>query len=65
VQEWAPYLGELLGVEPKIVVTPAPGASVGSVGDPTKRASITGPCQVHWRDGFRRMVEHHYPQETR
>jgi nucleoside-diphosphate-sugar epimerase len=64
VQEWAPYLGELLGVEPNIVVTPAPGASVGSVGDPTKRISITGPCTVHWRDGFRRMVEHYYPQET-
>jgi nucleoside-diphosphate-sugar epimerase len=65
VQQWAPYLGELLGVEPNVVLTPAPGASVGSVGDPTKRISITGPGKVHWRDGFRRMVEHYYPQETR
>jgi len=65
VQEWVPYLGELLGVEARIEVTPVPGASVGSVGDPTKRISITGPCQVLWRDGFRRMAEHFHPQETR
>jgi nucleoside-diphosphate-sugar epimerase len=64
VQEWVPYLGELLGVEATLQVTPVPGASVGSVGDPTKRASITGPCNVRWRDGFRRMVEHFYPQEA-
>jgi nucleoside-diphosphate-sugar epimerase len=64
VQEWVPYLGELVGVDPEIVVTPVPGASVGSVGDPTKRTSITGPCQVHWRDGFRRMVEHFQSKET-
>ena len=40
---------------------PVPCASVGSVGDPTRRISITGPCQVQWRDGFRRMAEHFHP----
>jgi hypothetical protein len=40
-------------------------ASLGSVGDTTKRRSITGPGQVHWRDGFRRMVEHAYPDRVR
>jgi nucleoside-diphosphate-sugar epimerase len=60
-QAWCAYFGELLGVEPVVEVTPVPCASVGSVGDPTKRRSITGPCTVHWRDGFRRMVEHRYP----
>jgi nucleoside-diphosphate-sugar epimerase len=65
VQEWAAYMGELLGVEPVIEVTPIECASFGSVGDPTKRQSITGPCKVHWRDGFRRMVEHNYPDRVR
>jgi nucleoside-diphosphate-sugar epimerase len=64
VQEWSAYFGELLGVTPVVEVTPVPCASIGSVGDPTTRAAITGPCNVHWRDGFRRMVEHRYPDRT-
>jgi nucleoside-diphosphate-sugar epimerase len=64
VQEWVPYLGELLGVESRVEVTTIPGASVGSVGDPARRRSITGPCRVGWRDGFRRMVEHFHPGPT-
>ena len=65
VQEWSTHMGELLGVEPTIEVTPIECASHGSVGDTTKRRSLTGPCQVHWRDGFRRMVEHAYPERVR
>jgi hypothetical protein len=61
VQEWSAYFGELLGVTPEVVVEPVPGASIGSVGDPSKRISITGPCKVHWRDGFRRTAAHFYP----
>lgn len=57
VQQWSAYFGELLDTEPAVVVTEAPGASIGSVGDHHKRASITGPCTVHWRDGFRRLAE--------
>jgi nucleoside-diphosphate-sugar epimerase len=60
VQEWCTYFGELLGVEPVVEVTPVPCASIGSVGDPTRRRSITGPCRVHWRDGFRRMAQRFY-----
>jgi nucleoside-diphosphate-sugar epimerase len=65
VQQWSAYFGELLGVEPAVEVTPVPCSSLGSVGDPTKRTSITGPCTVHWRDGFRRMAEHFYPERVR
>jgi nucleoside-diphosphate-sugar epimerase len=61
VQQWSAYFGELLGTEPEVVVTEAPGASVGSVGDHHKRASITGPCTVHWPDGFRRLAEQFAP----
>ena len=65
VQQWSAYFGELLGVEATVVVEKIPCASGGSVADHTKRASITGPCRVKWRDGFRRAAEHFYPDRTR
>ncbi|OBB38935.1 epimerase [Mycobacterium sp. 852002-51961_SCH5331710] len=65
VQQWCAYFGELLGVTPRIDVQPVPGASVGSVGDHTKRTTITGTCTVDWRDGFRAMAAHHYPDRVR
>ena len=58
VQEWSAYFGELLGVTAEVVTEVVPGASLGSVGDHTKRRSITGPCRVDWRDGFRDMAAH-------
>jgi nucleoside-diphosphate-sugar epimerase len=64
VQQWSAYFGELLGVDAKVVVEEIPGASIGSVGDPTKRTSITGPCHVGWRDGFRRLAEQSYPDRV-
>ncbi|HKX79331.1 MAG TPA: NAD(P)-dependent oxidoreductase [Novosphingobium sp.] len=57
VQEWCAYFGEALGVEPRIVVKPLPGAQPGVVADPAKRISITGPCRIDWREGARRIVE--------
>jgi nucleoside-diphosphate-sugar epimerase len=65
VQQWSAYLGELLGVEPKVIVEEVPGASIGSVADHTKRAAITGPCRVHWRDGLRRVAQQLYPGRVR
>jgi nucleoside-diphosphate-sugar epimerase len=65
VQQWSAYFGDLLGTEAKVDVEPVPGASVGSVGDHSKRSSITGPCRVHWRDGFRRMAAHFYPDRVK
>ena len=64
VQQWSAYFAELLGVDAEVVVEPVPGASVGSVGDHAKRTSITGPCRVGWRDGFRRLAEHFYPDRV-
>ena len=64
-QDWSVYFGQLLGVSPQIEVAPVPGASLGSVGDHTKRTSITGPCRVPWKDGFRRMAAHMYPERVK
>jgi nucleoside-diphosphate-sugar epimerase len=65
VQQWAAYFGELLDVEPKVVVEEVAGASIGSIGDHRARAAITGPCRVEWRDGFRRLAEQCYPDRVR
>jgi nucleoside-diphosphate-sugar epimerase len=64
-QEWSAYFAELLGVEAEVRTHVVPGASVGSVGDPTKRRSITGPCRVDWRAGLRDMAAHYYPDRVR
>lgn len=56
-QAWIAHMAGLIGVTPKIEVRPVPGASLGSVGDVSKRLSITGPCKVQWRDGLRRVIE--------
>ena len=64
-QEWSRYFGELLGVDVDLRVQAVPGASLGSVGDHTKRTSITGPCTVDWREGFRDMAAHYYPDRVK
>jgi nucleoside-diphosphate-sugar epimerase len=60
-QEWCAYFGELTGKTPEIVVREMPGTQRGSILDPTKRRSITGPCAVSWREGMRRTFEARYP----
>ena len=65
VQEWTSYFGELIGVDAKVAVNVSTGASIGSVGSKEKRVSMTGPCRVDWREGFRDMVAHHFPDRLR
>ena len=65
VQQYADYFGQLLGIEPAVEVAVIPGASRGSVGDHTKRSSITGPCRVGWREGFSRVLAQLYPDRLR
>jgi nucleoside-diphosphate-sugar epimerase len=54
VQEWATYMGELVGKQAEVVVQETPGTLRGSVADVKKRKAITGPCTVGWRDGLQR-----------
>lgn len=60
-QQWIAYMAKLIGVEPKTVVKPIPGASVGVVGDPAKRLAITGPCKIDWQEGLRRVINELHP----
>jgi nucleoside-diphosphate-sugar epimerase len=56
VQEWCTYVAELVGAEADVVVREAPGTLRGSIASNAKRSSLTGPCRVGWREGFRRIV---------
>jgi nucleoside-diphosphate-sugar epimerase len=48
-QQWAALAAELAGTTAEVTVHEIPGAAKGAVADPTKRKSITGPCQVDWK----------------
>jgi len=61
VQEWVTFMAGLLGITPQVIVKPVPGASLGSVGDVTRRRALTGPCKVSWQDGLRRLAGQLYP----
>jgi len=63
IQEWCAYLGELVGVEPRFFPTDQTLASVSI--DTTRMEALVGKTTVHWKDGFRRIVEAKYPDRLR
>lgn len=63
VQDWATYAGELMGIEPTVDAVPIEGTLRGSIADTTRRASITGPCTVDWREGIRRTIALRHPDK--
>ena len=50
------YLSELSGLKADYEITDAVNYPTVRM-DPTRRKAITGPCQVHWKDGFKRLYE--------
>jgi len=62
-QQWATYAGELMGIDAKVNVTPIPNTLRGSIADNTRRLSITGPCNVDWREGIRRTIAARHPEK--
>ncbi len=62
IQEWCAYFGELTGVEPKFAPTDQTLASVSI--DTTRMEALVGKTSVHWKDGFRRIVEAKYPERV-
>jgi nucleoside-diphosphate-sugar epimerase len=64
VQEWAAYAGELLSTPATVHSQAIAGGASGMVADNAKRLSITGPCKVSWREGFRRTVAHRFPDAS-
>lgn len=58
VEMMARYMGELLGIEPRFEIRASYPFPYGHL-DPSKRAEITGPCRIDWKEGMRRMVDDH------
>ena len=58
-EEYCAYMGELLGIEPKIVYSDEAYTSLWP--DVTHMHEVLGPTQVHWKDGFKRMIQARYP----
>jgi nucleoside-diphosphate-sugar epimerase len=56
-QEWCAYMGRLTGRDVRVVVREVSGGIRGVIVDTSHRLALTGPCQVNWRDGVRRMVD--------
>lgn len=59
IEEWATYLGELLGKPAK--VSCAPKALPSAAIDTTLQHQLVGDCKIYWKDGFRRMMALAYP----
>jgi nucleoside-diphosphate-sugar epimerase len=60
-QEWCAFAGELAGVPAQVVVKERAGTARGQAADVTRRAALTGPCAVPWREGMRRTYEARHP----
>ena len=59
IEEWCAYLGELTGLSPQFVHTDRTLESV--IADASQITALTGPMQVAWKDGLRRMVQAQHP----
>jgi nucleoside-diphosphate-sugar epimerase len=62
VEEWSTYLGELVGKP--VAFAPSDRELESVTIDRTLQDRLLGPTTVHWRDGFRRMVEAFHPELT-
>ena len=63
VEDYCTYMGQLVGVPPIFEYTPAAHTPLWP--DVTYMHEILGRTKVHWRDGFRRMIEARHPELLR
>lgn len=64
-EDWCAYFAELTGKHVDLAAATSGGGYPGAICDNTKRLSITGTCQISWRDGMRALVETFYPGALR
>jgi len=55
VQDWVRDAAAWSGREGHIILDPVPGSPAGSMADPTRRRSLTGPCRTTFRSAFRHL----------
>ena len=63
VEDYCAYMGELVGVKPIFEYTPEAHTPLWP--DVTLMHEVLGRTTVHWRDGFRRMIEARRPELLR
>ena len=63
VEDYCAYMGELVGVKPIFEYTPEAHTPLWP--DVTLMHEVLGRTTVHWRDGFRRMIEARHPELLR
>lgn len=61
IEDYCRYAGELLGVEPRFRYTDE--TYPANQMDTTRMHEVLGPCEVGWREGFRRLIEQCYPEK--
>ena len=59
-EEYCTYMGELVGIEPAFTYDPTAHTALWP--DVTHMHEVLGRTTVHWRDGFRRMIEARHPE---
>jgi hypothetical protein len=63
LEEWCEYMGQLTGLEPKLLYTEK---TIGGITvDLTRMHEALGKTKVPWRDGIRRMIETRHPELLR
>jgi UDP-glucuronate 4-epimerase len=60
VEDYCAYMGELVGVEPIFEYTPEAHTPLWP--DVTYMHDVLGRTKIHWRDGFRKMIEARRPE---
>ncbi len=60
IEEYCRYSGELLGVEPRFRYTDE--TYPANQMDTTLMHEVLGPCEVGWREGFKRLLEACFPE---
>jgi nucleoside-diphosphate-sugar epimerase len=61
-EDYCTYMGQLVGVEP--IFEYSPTAHTPLWPDLTLMHQVLGRTKVHWREGFRRMIEARHPELT-
>jgi len=55
VQDWVRDASAWSGREGHVEIEPVPGSPAGSLADPTRRRSLTGPCRTTFHSAFRQL----------
>lgn len=63
VEDYCAYMGDLVGVQPTFEYTPRAHTPLWA--DVAHMHEVLGRTKVHWRDGFRRMIEARHPRLLR